>query len=263
MKFLTNKLYLLGILFLWGMLPLFSQTQLIWDEDGLPAVPQFQTSVYDYANIIPDDQEKFLEEKLIRYSDTTSTQIVIATVPELKGHDINLFAAEWAHKWGIGQEGKDNGIFILVAPNERKVAISTGYGVESRLTDALSRRLIENYMIPYFRQGDYFGGLNAGTDAIFKVLTGTFRAEPQAQEVDFWTILIILLIIFFVIWLLSRSSHGSSGGRGYTIDYPGGPIIWGGSSGSGGFGGGFGGGGGFSGGFGGGGFGGGGASGSW
>jgi uncharacterized protein len=264
MKFHTIKYFLLLLL----LIPAFSNAQegVRLEEDGLPPVPSFQTSVYDYADILPGDKEKFLEQKLIRYSDSTSTQIVIATIPSVRGRDINLFATEWAHKWGIGRAGKDNGIFILVAPKDRKVAISTGYGVESRLTDALSRRIIENYMIPYFKKGDYFRGLHLATDVIFKLLTGEFKAEQvkHSNELRFWDLLVIIIIVLFIIWVLSKIS-GGRGGRGYTIDNPGGPVIFRGG-GTGGFGGGFGGGsfgGGFSGGFGGGGFGGGGASGSW
>ena len=240
------------------------------EEDGLPAKPSFQTSVYDFAGILSPEQKNRLEQKLIHYADTTSSQIVVATVPSLPDPDINFFGAQWAHKWGIGQEGKDNGILIIVAPKERKTAIITGYGMEDRLTDAMSRRIIENVMIPAFRQGHYYEGLDRATDVIFDLLRGRYRAEAHSQEDDtgFWDILVIVLIILLVLWVISRSSHGGGDDGGYTIDR-GGPVIWGGGfpTGSGGFGGGsFGGGfggGGFSGGFGGGGFGGGGASGSW
>jgi len=261
MKFHTIKL----ILFLLFLGNLTAQEWKI-EEDGLPAVPSFQTSVYDFAGVLSPDQKQYLEQKLIRYADSTSTQIVIATVPDLEGHDINLYAAEWAHKWGIGQKGKDNGIFILLAPDDRKVAISTGYGVEHLLTDALSRRIIDRYMIPHFRQGDYFGGLNAATDAVFRVLSGAYRNDDSDNEpIPAWVIM--LFILFFILLLVTLSRHMDSPGGGYTIDRPGGPVIWTGGRPFGpgpfddGFGGGFG--GGFSGGFGGGGFGGGGASGSW
>ncbi len=259
MKFLTTKINL--ILFFIPILYLNSQPAL--EEDGLPPVPGLQTAVYDYAGILNNREEHFLREKLIRYSDSTSTQIVIASIPDLQGHDINLYAAEWAHKWGIGQKGKDNGIFILVAPNDRKVSIQVGYGVEPLLTDALSRRIIDRIMIPHFRKEDYFNGLNSAVDTIFKILTGEFKPDANSSNENFPVWLVIVIVVFILIILFLLSKHHKGGG-GYTIDNPGGPVIWGGGSYSGGsgWGGGFG-GGGFSGGFGGGGFGGGGASGSW
>ncbi len=270
---MMRKWWLILSLFLWtGVLAQRTSSWVI-EEDGLPAKPSFQTSVYDFAGILSPDEKARLEQKLIRYADTTSSQIVIATIPSLPDPDINFFGAQWAHKWGIGQEGKDNGILIIVAPNDRKTAIVTGYGVEDRLTDAMSRRIIENVMIPYFRQGRYYEGLNRATDVIFDLLQGRYRAEVRSQEdeTSIWDILVIVLIILLVLWVISRSSHDGSDEGGYTIDR-GGPVIWGGgfprggfgggSFGGGSFGGGFG-GGGFSGGFGGGGFGGGGASGSW
>ncbi len=255
-------------------MPLLWGQQAEWriEEDGLPAVPEFQTSVYDFAGILSPAEKNALEQKLIQYADTTSTQIVVATIPELGERNINLFGAEWAHKWGIGQKGKDNGILIIVAPNDRKTAIITGYGVEDRLTDALSKRIIESVMIPYFRQGRYYEGLDKATNVIFDVLAGRYKAElpnHNNESDDFWIVLLFFLAFVLLVIILSRYG-GSDGDGGYTIDRQG-PVIWGGGFGGfpggggfggGSFGGGFG-GGGFSGGFGGGGFGGGGASGSW
>ncbi len=269
MKFPSIK-RLLGFLLLWSCLGLVAQTP-VWkiDQDGLPAKPALETSVYDFAGILSPGERQSLEEKLIRYADSTSTQIVAATIPSLNGNDINVWGAEWAHKWGIGQAGKDNGILIIVAPNDRKTAIVTGYGVEPYLTDALSKRIIENILIPHFKRGDYYGGLNRAADVIFAILQGNFKA-PEIQdnkgEIDWVLVLFLVIFVIIVLYVLSKR-HGGKGGGGYTIDRQG-PVIWGGSWGSGGFGGGsFGGGsfggGGFSGGFGGGGFGGGGASGSW
>ncbi len=261
---LPNRIFLL----LFTLISLFAsgQKQLVLDEDGLPRVPAVQTSVYDYAGIFPGDAEKMLEQKLIRYSDTTGTQIVVATVPSLRGEDITFYGTNWAHKWGIGQKGEDNGIFIIIAPKERKTAIITGYGVEDRLTDALARRIIEKVMIPAFKKGDYIGGVNRATDVIFSILQGKFKKEELSQQnSDEWLYMLVLFFfLFIIIFWLSRKYGNGHGDGGYTIDRPG-PIFWGGGFGGGSSGGGFGGfgGGGFSGGFGGGGFGGGGASGSW
>ncbi len=241
----------------------------------IPAKPDVQTSVYDYINLLNGGQKKTLEQKLIRYSDSTSTQIVIAIISSTNGENINYLAANWGEKWGVGQAEKDNGILVLLAKDDRKVAIGTGQGIEGSLTDALSKRIIDNVVIPRFKEGDYHGGLNNGADAIFQVLNGDFKEERDfSTDQGFPLSSILPFIIFFVILIiLSRRNKRGGGRNGGTRS--GGLDLWdviilsnmGRSSGSGGSfgsGGGFGGGsGGFGGGFGGGGFGGGGASGSW
>ena len=140
--------------------------QVVFGQFTIPAKPTLQTSVYDYANLLSASQKTSLEQKLIYYSDSTSTQIVIATIDNIGGDEISLIGAEWAHKWGIGQEKEDNGIFILLAKEERRITIQTGYGIEHLLTDAFSRRIIENIIIPEFKKGDFYAGLDKGSDAI-------------------------------------------------------------------------------------------------
>lgn len=248
--------------------------------DCIPEKPSVQTAVYDYTNTLSGSQKSDLERKLVGYSDSTSTQIVVALTPELCGDDIALLATEWAHRWGIGQKGKDNGVFMLVCPPERKLFIATGYGVEGSLTDAMTRRIIETRILPEFRNGDYYGGIDAGVDGIFEVLTGEFQAEKKMGSSGgkgFLALLPVLVILVLIVIMGGKSSHkggGGSGGKG--SDGKGKRIsdtdalltgILLGSLGRGHSGGGFGsggfGGGGFGGGFGGGGFGGGGAGGSW
>ena len=117
----------------------------------IPDKPKFQTSVYDYYNLLNSSQKQSLEQKLIRYADTTSTQIVLAIISSTKGEEIKYLGANWGHKWGIGgSKENDNGIFILLARDDRKISINAGYGVEHLLTDAMSKRIIERDIIPYF-----------------------------------------------------------------------------------------------------------------
>ncbi|MGB5418734.1 TPM domain-containing protein [Algibacter sp.] len=244
----------------------------------IPEKPEFQTSVYDYVNLLSSSQKSNLEQKLIKYSDTTSTQIVVAIINSTNGENINYLGAQWGQKWGIGQAKEDNGILILLALTDRKIAINTGYGVEHLLTDAMSKRIIERDIIPYFKQNDYPGGLNRGADAIFEVMNGEYEGTRQSNQGEFPIGLIFILIFIFIIILISISKNrrggGNSGNRSGGRDlleaiilsnmgrgsYRRGSSGWGGGSSGGGFGGG---GGGFGGGFGGGGFGGGGASGGW
>ena len=250
----------------------------MWGKsDCIPAKPQLQTSVYDYSALLTGEQKNSLERKLIAYSDSTSTQIVVAVKDDLCGEDISMLAINWAHEWGIGQEKEDNGVFILLSPAARKIFIATGYGVEGSLTDAMTRRIIEERILPYFRNGDYYGGLMAGVDAIFETLTGQFKSSASAKRDDDTSPLVALLpiIVFIVVVIAAGSaSDNKKGDGGMTAGEAmllgmllGGAGRSRGGYSSGGFGGGgsFGGGlgGGFSGGFGGGGFGGGGAGGSW
>ena len=242
----------------------------------IPEKPKFQTSVYDYVNLLSPSQKASLENKLIKYSDTTSTQVVVAIINSTEGENIGYLATNWAHEWGIGQEKEDNGVFVLLAQNDRKITIRTGYGTEHLLTDYVSRQIIEYDIIPYFKQGDYYAGLDSGVEAIFKVMSGEYkgsRKQTKGSGGFGFIVFIIILIVFFII--ISSGNRGNrGGGRNYRktdsvrdlLD-----IIILSNAGRGGFGGGsFGGGssggfggGGFGGGFGGGGFGGGGATGGW
>lgn len=231
----------------------------------IPDVPDFQTSVYDYINLLSSREKNDLENKLVKYSDTTSTQIVVVIINSTKGEYINYLATNWAHKWGIGQKKEDNGVFILLAKDDRKINISTGYGVEHLLTDKMCSQIINNDIIPYFKQNNYYGGLNNGLDAIFKVLQGEYQSSRQSDShIPIGLIIFLILIFIILIITISKKSNinGGSGSKrsssGSLLD----SIIlsnMGRTSGS------FGSSsrGGFSGGFGGGGFGGGGASGGW
>lgn len=265
-------------------------SQFSFGQFNIPDIPLKsngqQTSVYDYVGLLQSGQKQALENKLLKYSDTTSTQIVVAIIASTNGEYINYLGTQWAQKWGIGDKDKDNGIFILLARDDRKIGISTGYGTEHLMTDAMSRRIIERDIIPYFKRNDYYGGLNKGADSIFEVMQGEYQGTRQSDGGEFpFGIFLFLFIVFIIILIsISKNRHGGNngtdsfgGGRNTTRDVLEAIILsnsgrGGYRSGSGGFGGGFGGGssgggssggGGFGGGFGGGGFGGGGASGGW
>lgn len=232
---------------------------------NIPEKPANPTHlVYDYADVLSPQEEATLDQKLINYEDSTSTQIVVATITSLNDDDINLVGADWIHKWGIGQKDKDNGMIILLSIQDRKISIQNGYGLEEYLTDGNSKKIIDQVFIPSLKQGQYYQSLDRGTDAVFSLLDGKFQGETNNSSDDgFSTILFILivLLIFFFIFRGGNNGNYNNRRRGYGRDViftDSGPTIWG----SGGFGGSSGGGGGF-GGFGGGDSGGGGASGSW
>mgnify|MGYP003384086645 CR=1 FL=1 len=233
----------------------------------IPKKPTFQTSVYDYVDVLTSAQKTRLESKLIRYSDTTSTQIVVAIINSSKGESIGVLAPRWAHEWGVGQAKEDNGIFVLLAKGDRNIWIAPGYGVEHLLTAGITGELTREVIIPEFKKGNYYAGLDKGSDAIFQVLNGAYKGtRKKASNKDF-NLARIIFIVFIIIFFILRRRGGGRGGRrgsvaGSVLD----AIILS-NMGRGGFGSGgsFGGGssGGFGGGFGGGGFSGGGAGGSW
>lgn len=242
-----------------------------------PTNPKKQKAVYDYVNLLSSNEKNKLENKLIRYADSTSTQIVIAIISSTEGENIAYLAANWGEKWGIGQAEEDNGVLILVAKNDRKLTISTGRGTEGLLTDFVSKRIIDNVITPQFKKGNYFAGLNNGTSVICKVLSGEFKENRDfsSKEDSPKGFIFIIVIIIIIIIIIKGNKNNRGGGRGFRRRSTAGTLMdililssagrgFGGSSG-GGFGSGsFGGSsGGFGGGFGGGSFGGGGASGSW
>lgn len=245
----------------------------------IPPRPVPPRLVNDLAGVLSESQVQRLEGKLVEFVNKTSNQITIVIVPSLNGFDKADFATRIGHEWGVGQKGFDNGVVVLLKPksgNERgETFISVGYGLEPVITDAASRRIIENEMLPAFREDNYYAGLDAATDILMGLAAQEFSSDEYAPQVNPIVGLIPLFLIIAVVIILSRmgSRQNSIGknipfwtmlfllssmnsGKGSYGNFSGGK----GSFGGGGFGGG--GGGGF-GGFGGGRFGGGGAGGSW
>ncbi|RXR31474.1 TPM domain-containing protein [Flavobacterium piscinae] len=259
MKLTTNLCWIVVLI----ILPF----QVSFAQFNIPEVPSFQTSVYDYAKVLSDSEKKALEEKLLRYSDSTTTQIVVITIEDLKGENIGLLAPKWGQEWGIGgSQEQDNGVVILLSKNDRRIHISPGYGVEDRLTAGITGELIRNIILPEFKAGSYYRGLDKGADAIFDVLKGKYKGKRKNDKGGIPVIFILLFIVILFIIISKGSKNNRNGGSGRfsgpdladiiilsSLGRGGGGSFGGGSSGGGGFGGGFGGGG----------FSGGGAGGSW
>ncbi|MFN3529867.1 MAG: TPM domain-containing protein [Bacteroidia bacterium] len=232
---------------------------------NIPAPMQPARLVNDFAGILNRIELNKLEAMLVAYNDSTSTQISIAIVPALEGEEIADYANRMYEQWGIGQKGKNNGLLMVLAMAEREVRIEVGYGLEERVTDAQSKRIIEQLMLPKFRQGDYAGGLHDASRRLIQLLEGSWQADAKNGQkgVGNGLVLFILFIILIIIIISSRNGGGHDfTGKGRTSYQP--PFFFpmGGGRSSG-FGGGFGGGMGGFGGFGGGLSGGGGASGRW
>ncbi|WP_187262200.1 TPM domain-containing protein [Pontibacter beigongshangensis] len=245
---------------------LASLTALAQNSD-FPPRPNPPRLVNDLANMLSADEEAALERKLVNYNDTTSTQIAVITLTSIGGYAIDDYAARLGEQWGIGSKDNDNGLLILIAKNERRVAISTGYGMEHIIPDGIAKRITEGTLKPNFQQNNYYKGLDEATSLIISLASGEYQALPQQNDEGEGgpSIIFIIIIVMLVVFFISRKGGGGRGGRrgartlGGPIFIPGGFGTF--RTGGGMFGGG-GGGGGF-GGFGGGSFGGGGASSSW
>lgn len=230
---------------------------------GQPGIPElWGTPVHDEAGVLSADYIHRLEELLRANEDSTSNQIAVLIIRTLDGYPIEEFALQVSEKWKLGRAGKDNGVLLLVVTDDRKLRIEVGYGLEGVLPDALASSIIRNEIAPYFRRGDYEGGIQAGVVSIVRAIAGEYKADrPAARRGRDRVLILPLVVALIMIALLSRLRGGGRGGRrggGWMA----GPWLLGGGMGSGWSGGrGWSGGGGFSGG--GGGFGGGGSSGSW
>lgn len=244
--------------------------------------PQLTGRVVDGANIIPDDVEARLVQKLDALEKQSQRQLVVVTLADLQGYEISDYGYQLGRNWGIGDKERNDGALLIVAPNERKLRIEVGYGLEPILTDGLSSLIIQQQIVPAFKAGNMPAGIEAGTDAIIKQLTlppeeaakvaEQAKAQPKAEKNNPLGV-IFFIFVFFLIFILPAMIRSRSRGRRYRDDSGLGTVImWSvleglasgrSHGGGGGFsgGGGFGGGGGFSGG--GGSFGGGGSSGSW
>jgi uncharacterized protein len=242
--------------------------QLAWgqNQSPFPPKPNPPRLVNDFVGVMNSSEIEALEQKLRRLNDTTSTQIAIAIIPTYGDYDRGQYTFELANQWGVGQAGKNNGVLITIAINDRKYFTATGYGAEGALPDAIIKRIETQAFPENFRQGNYYEGLDQAATLMARAIAGEYTAEDTGEEGGggggSW--MFIILIIFIVI-ILSRifRRRGGGGGGGF---FGGGmipPFITFGRGGSYGGGGGFGGGGSDFGGFGGGSFGGGGAGGDW
>jgi uncharacterized protein len=245
-------------------------------SQNVPDRPVPPHLVNDFARLLTSGEVNSLEKKLVLFNDSTSTQIAIVIVSDLGGYDKADYAQRLGDKWGIGQKGRNNGILILVkakSDTKGEVQIATGYGAEGPVPDLTCSDIINNEILPSFRNSDYYRGLDKATTTIMSLVRGEFTAAQYGQKaksgkqggVPFG---LIIFIIFIIIAIVSKNSGGSSNKHIGMGSLPlwlllgglnsgrGSGGSWGGFSGGGSSGGGFGG-------FGGGSFGGGGAGGSW
>ena len=223
-------------------------------------VPELKTRILDQANLIDAASEQQINQLLAGHEKASSNQIILVTLKDLQGYSIEQAGVEMGRAWGVGQKEQDNGIVLILAQAERKVRIEVGYGLEGVMTDAVSATIVQEYILPRFKTGDFSGGLLVGTQAIVAALGGEYIAPvAKGKKSGNRSGLPSIIFMFIFIAFAAMNRLGSSverRGRSSLWLLP--LMVLGGGSGGRSSGGGFG---GFSGG--GGGFGGGGASGGW
>ena len=189
-----------------------------------PSFPKLTGRVVDDAHVLAPDQAQALTAKLEAFDQSTRQQVVVATIPDLQGYDIDDYGYQLGRAWGIGQKGANNGIVLIVAPNEHRVRIEVGYGLEGVLTDALSGKIIREQITPRFKAGDMAGGINAGVDEIIRViqlppeeqqkLVAQASQRHKANPGDIFKAIIIVIVILFFI-MISAVRAVSRGGQRY------------------------------------------------
>jgi uncharacterized protein len=269
-----NKISVLLTLILLAALPISIIGQ------NIPNKPVPPRLVNDFAGFLSDGEKNMLEKKLVSFSDSTSTQITIVVIKDLNGYDKADYAQRLGEKWGIGKKNLNNGLLILVKPKTQDskgdVQISTGYGLEGAIPDLTCAQIVDNDILPAFRKGDYYGGLDKATSTLISLARGEYSADQYGKKIKKnpakaapFGIFIVLFIIIMIFRNSGKSNHNNISRSGLPFWILMGMLgsgrnshdgSWGGFSGGGGFGGGDSGG---FGGFGGGSFGGGGAGGSW
>ncbi len=190
-----------------------------------PRFPPLTGRVVDEAGLLSEQTRASLERQLARHEAATSEQVVVAFLSSLRGYPIEEYGVQLARHWGIGKAKQNNGVVLIVAPNEHEVRIEVGYGLEGELTDALSYTIIQNEMLPYFRQENYAAGIVRGTQAILAVLDGAYTPAPvdKSNERPVFAFPFFLLLMLIIFLRLARGGHRGFGG------------YWGGGFGGGGF----------------------------
>lgn len=180
-----------------------------------PTLPTLTGRIVDEAGLLKPEDRTAVEAELAALEQKSTDQLVVVTLKSLQDYPIEDFGYQLGRKWGIGQKGKDNGILLIVAPKEHKVRIEVGRGLEPVMTDALSKLIIENAIVPEFKRGDYPAGIRAGVRDIKDVLLGDAEAvKDRARQarhgngLDFWSVVLIVFwigVVLFVIYAIAQS----------------------------------------------------------
>ncbi len=193
-------MYRILIFFFFTSSTLFAQT--------IPEPMSPPRLVNDFANVLSEKERDTLEEKLRLYNDSTSSEVTVVTISTINNDDVTRFAIDLGEKWGVGKQGRDNGVVVLVVVDDRLAAVTTGYGMEGAITDASTYTIRDQYMNPNFRNGNFYQGLDEATTAIFKLASGewtndTLKQKSNSSSSSPLPIIIIFFIVFFGIPILT------------------------------------------------------------
>lgn len=226
MKSLLRFPLLLIAFVLWLTVPSVAQS--------LPDPASPPRLVNDFAGILSDAQRQALEQRLDAFDKETSTQIAVVTVDDLDGYAPAEYAQRLHDKWGIGRKGKDNGVLILVKPKTSspgEAYISVGYGLEGVIPDITAGRILDNEMIPQFREGNMYGGIDQAATVLMQLTRGEFTAEKYNERTGGGSGIVLVIVLLLIAFLLTvgrrGGGKGNSGSRGGWFP----PIILGGGGG--------------------------------
>lgn len=266
MRLSSLKIFFAGLFFCCSLL--------ISAQYQIPGKPELLWPVYDEAGILNETEKNELNQKLIKFEDSTSNEIEVIIIPSTNGEDVNFLATQFGEKWKIGKKKVDNGVVFLIATEDHTMSIQQGRAVEQYLTASVAGQILDYLVTPYFKKGEWYNGINHGTSAIMDAVKGKFKPIPKPEKGNISIVHVLLILFILFLFFYTSSKNNDNGGnhddgdviisrRGRRV-YPGGffpfPLGGGGFGGGNSSGGGFGGFGGFGGG---GSFGGGGASGGW
>ena len=221
-----HSLFLAGILCFLYCLPAF----------GLPVPERPEGRVTDRTGTLTRDQIAALEGKLVAFERETTNQIAILLIPSLEGDSLEDYSIRLAERWKIGQQGRNNGVILLIVKNDRKLRIEVGYGLEGALPDALAGTIIRNEIGPRFREGQFYQGIDAGVNAIIAATKGEYKAGPRRTKSQLDSLLPFLIVGAFIIFFMiaasraQRRHYHSGGSRGWNSGggfFGGGPFSGG------------------------------------
>ena len=168
-------------------------------QDIPPRPSPAEGLVIDRAGVLSGAERESLNQKLIAFDDTTSNQIVVVIVPSLGGADAQRYATTIGQQWGVGQDGRDNGVVFLVATQDREVYIATGYGLEGAIPDAVAGRIVRRIVVPNFRQGQFYGGIAEAVSALMAAAEGEYEALPRDSGGGDGVPLALIVIVIVIV----------------------------------------------------------------
>jgi uncharacterized protein len=193
-----------GWLLLWLLLAGIARAEL--------AVPPLAVRVTDQAGLLTDAQRQQLEQTLNAFEAAKGSQIAVLTVASTQPETIEEYGIRVASAWKLGRKGVDDGVLLLIAKDDRKMRIEVGYGLEGAIPDAVAKRVIAEIITPYFKQGDYFGGIQAGVSRLIRLIEGEALPPPAARDVS-WTGIKDMLPVAFAVVVFGSSFLGALFGR--------------------------------------------------